>query len=199
MGYKMSKKDAAFVKKVRRILDLSQIELSKAIDISTRQIGNIERGRRPLQKQTKIALECLLRRENKWAAFVAKKKHKPTLSLDFDGVIHSYASGWKGASKIPDPPVDGAFEAIREYVKVFDVCVYSSRSSVEGGIRAMKKWFIQHGWPEKDKEPLEIRFPAEKPPLFVGLDDRVITFKGEFPPAETLLKFKPWYKRRADV
>lgn len=29
----------------------------------------------------------------------------PTVSFDFDGVIHSYRSGWKGAAVIPDPPV----------------------------------------------------------------------------------------------
>ena len=28
---------------------------------------------------------------------------KPILCLDFDGVIHSYISGWKGADVIPDP------------------------------------------------------------------------------------------------
>jgi len=28
---------------------------------------------------------------------------KPILCLDFDGVIHSYSSGWKGADVIPDP------------------------------------------------------------------------------------------------
>lgn len=32
---------------------------------------------------------------------------KPILCLDFDGVIHSYSSGWKGADVIPDPPVAG--------------------------------------------------------------------------------------------
>ena len=29
---------------------------------------------------------------------------KPILCLDFDGVVHSYTSGWKGADVIPDPP-----------------------------------------------------------------------------------------------
>ncbi len=29
---------------------------------------------------------------------------KQTVVFDFDGVIHSYTSGWKGATVIPDPP-----------------------------------------------------------------------------------------------
>ena len=32
---------------------------------------------------------------------------KPIVVLDFDGVIHSYKSGWKGADVIPDEPVPG--------------------------------------------------------------------------------------------
>lgn len=37
-----------------------------------------------------------------------------TVIFDFDGVIHSYASGWQGVTEIHDPPVDGIKEAIDE-------------------------------------------------------------------------------------
>ena len=48
--------------------------------------------------------------------------------FDFDGVIHSYVSGWKGATKIPDPPVAGIKEAIDDIRKAgYEVCVVSTR------------------------------------------------------------------------
>lgn len=65
---------------------------------------------------------------------------KPILLLDFDGVIHSYTSGWAGARVILDPPVKGALEFITQAIKSFAVCIYSSRSRQFGGKRAMKKW-----------------------------------------------------------
>ena len=45
-------------------------------------------------------------------------------------------------------------------------------------------------------DPIEgIEWPTEKPPALVTIDDRAITFTGEWPSIETLLKFKPWNKR----
>ena len=39
---------------------------------------------------------------------------KKTVVFDFDGVIHSYTSGWKGATIIPDPPVEGIEQALKD-------------------------------------------------------------------------------------
>jgi hypothetical protein len=70
-------------------------------------------------------------------------KGKPILLLDFDGVLHSYTSGWKGARSIPDPPVPGALHFLVEAQKAFNVCIYSSRSRQFRGKRAMQQWLEQ--------------------------------------------------------
>ena len=151
--------------------------------------------------------------------------YKPILCLDFDGVIHSYTSGWQGASKISDPPVPGALEFLVKALDHFDVCIFSSRSHQWGGRRAMKRWLrgwlellavdfestppwlLRHihafadPWPEEVSWHVarlvdRIRFPLFKPPATVGLDDRVLTFDGTWPSVQQLRQFKPWNKRR---
>ena len=69
---------------------------------------------------------------------------KPILCLDFDGVLHSYSSGWQGPRTIPDSPVRGAIEFLAEAVQVFEVHIFSSRSSFWGGRKAMYKWIVMH-------------------------------------------------------
>ena len=118
---------------------------------------------------------------------------KPILSLDFDGVLHSYTSKWGAADIIPDPPVPGAVAFILEAVKHFDVQVFSTRSHQEGGIDAMREYLALAGI---DRVVLaELKFPVTKPPAHVTLDDRAITFTGNWPSMEQLLAFKPWNKR----
>lgn len=125
---------------------------------------------------------------------------KPILCLDFDGVIHSYKSGWKGADVIPDPPVDGAIAFILSALNEFDVVIFSSRSNQPGGTAAMQKWLREHAgacwYPSPAGPGLEdVRFATEKPAAFIGIDDRVLTFNGAWPPIDKLKEFKPWNKR----
>jgi hypothetical protein len=126
---------------------------------------------------------------------------KPILCLDFDGVLHSYKSGWQGATVIPDPPVDGAAEFLRRAVEAFDVEVHSSRSGEESGPAAMRFWLwkvLRDGGmlPDAATEMVgqRIAFPRHKPPAFVTLDDRAVTFTGQWPTIEELLAFEPWWK-----
>jgi len=126
--------------------------------------------------------------------------NKPILCLDFDGVIHSYISGWKGADQIPDNPVLGAMGFLQEVILEFDVQIYSSRSGQEGGINAMQYWLMHHLALELDETIMTeimdaIGWPTEKPPAMLTIDDRAITFTGIWPTMDTLRNFKPWNKQ----
>jgi hypothetical protein len=131
---------------------------------------------------------------------------RPILGLDFDGVLHSYASGWQGAAKIPDPPVCGFAQFLERAVESFDVCVFSSRSTFSEGRIAMRRWLetelVKHYRQEMliieaDRRASRlvnrIGFPADKPAAFVWLDDRAVTFTGEWPDPGELAHFRPWW------
>lgn len=123
---------------------------------------------------------------------------KPILSLDFDGVIHSYTSKWESADIIPDPPVQGALDFIKEAIKHFRICVFSTRSHQDGGIDAMKNWFDVWSKTQYGIVPFwidMIEFPTTKPPALIMIDDRAIPFEGQWPNIEMLKTFKPWNKR----
>ena len=128
--------------------------------------------------------------------------NKPILCLDFDGVIHSYSSGWKGADIIPDPPVDGAMNFIWDATEHFRVAIFSSRSNQPGGMAAMQSWLRDHFktyWgthaTQADDKFSYIEWPTEKPAAMITLDDRALTFDGTWPAIDDLKAFQPWNKR----
>lgn len=97
---------------------------------------------------------------------------KQTVVFDFDGVIHSYISGWQGITTIPDPPVPGIAEAIQNIRKHYVVAVVSTRCSTPDAVL------------------------KEKPPAIVYVDDRAICFDGD--PSSLLPKiqmFEVWNKK----
>lgn len=117
-----------------------------------------------------------------------------TILVDFDGVIHQYTSPWTDATTISDPPVKGAFVWLTQAIEVFKVCVYSSRSKEEGGIDAMKKWFLHYALPQKVLD--QLTFPTTKPAAHMTIDDRAFCFEGKWPDLEAVKAFVPWNKRR---
>jgi hypothetical protein len=132
-------------------------------------------------------------------------RNKPILCVDFDGVIHSYTSPWTDEMTISDPPVKGAIKWLWTATEWFDVQVYSSRSKNAEARDAMLLWLREWASFEMDSEhpmvigdPYPITFAAEKPAAFLTIDDRALTFDGdwsELDPAD-LLNFKPWNKRQ---
>lgn len=128
---------------------------------------------------------------------------KPILCIDWDGVIHPYTKGWLGASTIdPEPPVPGALGFLLEALNHFDVVIYSSRSGQRGGVEAMQRYLRElatplNAWHDTPSQPgLEsIRFEYEKPPTFLAIDDRALTFTGTWPTIQSLKEFKPWNKK----
>lgn len=127
--------------------------------------------------------------------------YTPIICLDFDGVIHIYSSGWKGARIIPDGPVDGAIEFIHTLLnRGFDVAIHSSRSGQWGGRRAMKRWLKGYAgnlWHESmgSRGLEDVKFPLFKPAAVVSIDDRALTFTGKWPSVQQLQGFKPWNKK----
>ncbi len=115
------------------------------------------------------------------------KEYKPTVVFDFDGVIHSYKSGWRGAGVIPDPVVPGVVDAI-DHLRAhgYKVVVVSTRCASIEGMEAVKDYLAENLIAVDD-------VLAEKPPALCYVDDRAICFRGN---AGKLVKqietFKTW-------
>ena len=131
---------------------------------------------------------------------------KPILCIDFDGVIHSYDSGWKGATVIADHITSGFFEWAEKAAQEFDLVIYSSRSKEPEAVVAMQFWMAaerklwrEAGGKHKVDAPLEFSFAAEKPAAFLTIDDRAICFSGDWTDSAldpmTMRAFKPWNKK----
>lgn len=96
-----------------------------------------------------------------------------TICLDFDGVIHSYRSGWCGAEHIPDPPVHGTARAIDRLRKDYRVVIHSSRCATLEGRNAIKAWLAKY-------EIVVDEVCTHKPPALAYIDDRAIRFRGNW-------------------
>lgn len=131
---------------------------------------------------------------------------KPILCLDFDGVIHSYERGWQGGD-IYGSVTPGFFEWVLEAQEYFRLVIYSSRSKEPAGLQAMQRWIeneninwlIRMNDPGKaNYEGFTFEYASEKPPAFLTIDDRALTFDGSWGALDPrlLLQFKPWNQPR---
>lgn len=117
-------------------------------------------------------------------SFATLDAGKPVLCLDFDGVLHQYSRGYHD-STIYDPPTEGALSFVHEARKSFNLIIFTARARTPQGRDDIGLWLIQHGFPL-------LPVTCEKPPAFLTLDDRAMTFTGTWPKISELRKFKPW-------
>jgi len=121
---------------------------------------------------------------------------KPIICIDFDGVIHSYVSGWQGTTNIPDPPTANAEFALESYIfDGFEVVILSSRSSDRRGRVAMYRWFQKHLPKLADR----VVFATHKPPAVLTIDDRAFCFQGAFPSSEEIRAFRSWVQPKKEL
>ena len=110
-----------------------------------------------------------------------------TIIFDFDGVIHTYTSGWCGIANIPDPPVEGIREEIKRIRDAgYKVVIFSSRCRNQDGVEAILKYISDHNIEVDDVVDNKI-------PAVLSVDDRAICFDGN-PKGllEKIERFKPW-------
>ena len=127
-------------------------------------------------------------------------EHKPTLCVDFDGVIHSYERGWQDGA-IYGTVVPGFFDWAVRATKEFRLVIYSSRSAHTHGTRLMREWLGRQYRLWRGDAPdsgllLDIEYAHAKPAAWLTIDDRAVTFRGDWTAEEldpaTIRRFKPW-------
>jgi hypothetical protein len=93
-----------------------------------------------------------------------------TVAVDFDGVLHSYVSGWNGPLPTDDP-VPGAVEFILHLQACnAKVIIFSTRATEAEGLAGIVNWLRKHGFP-----PVEVTHL--KPVAVAYVDDRAVPFR----------------------
>lgn len=116
---------------------------------------------------------------------------KGTVVFDFDGVIHSYTSGWQGEGVANDPIVPGMAEELKRiYTDGYKVVVVSTRCNSRKGMDCVNDYLLNNGV----LKYVDL-ITAKKPPAICYIDDRAICFDGH-PEGllEKIQNFKPWNK-----
>lgn len=97
---------------------------------------------------------------------------KQTIAVDFDKTIHSYENGW-GDGSIYGTEIKGAFTALLTFMeRGYNVVIFTARPADQVNAWMMEKW------------PFKM-FPVPKaqntkPAAIAYIDDRAVTFKGDW-------------------
>lgn len=123
---------------------------------------------------------------------MSEARDKPILCLDFDGVVHSYERGWQDGA-ICGTLTPGFVPWALNALSHFKLVIYSSRSATLEGREAMRAWLTSQ-LNGSLLSVFDVSLAHEKPPAWLTIDDRCITFRGSWEQLrpEVLRDFKPW-------
>lgn len=92
------------------------------------------------------------------------------VSVDFDGVLHSYKSGWTGY-RPTDEPEPGALDFISDLMgEGYTPVVVSARADCEEGVTEIRKWLALWGFPEME-------VTGRKVAAVAYVDDRAVHYQ----------------------
>jgi len=120
-------------------------------------------------------------------------KRRTIVSIDFDGVLNSFKSGYEGPGvPITDPPVQDAIDFLIKLVDSddFEVNIFSCRNVESRDVLQMQRWLGRQGVLPSQIDRID--FPFCKPFADIYIDDKAFRFEGIFPSIEYLKTFKPW-------
>jgi hypothetical protein len=116
---------------------------------------------------------------------------KKTVCLDFDGCIHKMKGWGDDEGDITGTLIDGAKEAIEDLRSDYKVVIYSVRCRTKKGRDGIAKFLSDN---EIEVDGIE----SDKPAAFCFLDDRAITFKGNWKTAvKNIRGFKWWLEGKS--
>lgn len=125
---------------------------------------------------------------------------KLKIAIDFDGVIHEYSKGWNGGA-IYDNPVAGTKEALEKlkseghYLMIFSTrnnFIFRKKDEPDQKI-------VMEEWMKKHEIPYDKIWTAGKPMADIYIDDRAISFKGNWSNTlNDISTFTVWNKQNED-
>lgn len=108
-----------------------------------------------------------------------------TICLDFDGVMNTY-DGWKGEQELFEPR-----PGLKEFLERLSTGGYSVVVNSTRDSERVNAWLSLHGL-----NHLVIRVTDRKPPAVVYLDDRGVTFRGDFDEAfAAITNFRVYWEK----
>ncbi len=110
--------------------------------------------------------------------------YKPTILIDFDGVLSQYDGKYDPEAE-PGPPVEGARAACFGLAKKYKLICFTTRHRIQ-----VEPWLAKYGF-----SCIEA-ITSIKVPAHLQIDDRAIRFDGDWPTTVlSITAFTPWWKK----